>query len=127
MTLTQRLTRAGLVFVLLGTVAALIPTNGTANAATMCSTGGTAYTLGTGPGDTTMTYTLGTTLTLNTYVNSTQTAPASFTASNNTDFTNTSSSGSSITITPKSTASASETVTAAFGTNLPTVSVTVNK
>ena len=131
MTLTQRLTRAGLVFVLLGTVAALLPTSGTANAATVtCTSDGQTYTLGQSSTDASAAYTLGSTLTLNTYVGSIQTT-ATITASDSTNFTNTIL-ADSITITPKTTTpatttSATNTVSAVFGNGGPTLSVTVAK
>jgi len=124
MTLTQRLTRAGLVFVLLGTVAALLPTSGTANAATViCASDGKTYTLGQSSTDGVKAYTLGSTLTLNTYVGSIQTT-ATITASDSTNFTNTIL-ADSITITPKTTTPATNTVSAVFGNGGPTLSVTV--
>ena len=129
MTLTQRLTRAGLVFVLLGTVAALLPTSGTANAATVtCTSDGQTYTLGQSSTDGVKAYTLGSTLTLSTYVGSIQTT-ATITASDSTNFTNTIL-ADSITITPKTTTpatttSATNTVSAVFGNGGPTLSVTV--
>ncbi len=131
MTLTQRLTRAGLVFVLLGTVAALLPTSGTANAETViCASDGKTYTLGQSSTDGVKAYTLGSGLTLNTYVGSIQTA-ATITASDTTNFTNIIS-ASSITITlapttPATTTSATNTVSAVFGNGGPTLSVTVAK
>jgi len=126
MTLTQRLTRAGLVFVLLGTVAALLPTSGTANAETViCASDGKTYTLGQSSTDGVKAYTLGSTLTLNTYVAGTQTA-ATITASDSTNFTN-DISVNSITITSKTATSATNTVSAVFGNGGPTLSVTVAK
>ena len=124
MTLSQRLTRAGLTFIVLGTVATLVPTNGVANAATTtCAQNGNTYTLGTSPNEATATYPLnGASLTLNTYVNTTQTA-ASITASDSINFTNTIS-PSSITITRNNPGPASETVSAAFVSG-PTVVATV--
>ena len=131
MTLTQRLTRAGLVFVLLGTVAALLPTSGTANAATVtCTSDGQTYTLGQSSTDGVTAYTLGSglTLTLNTYAGSTQTT-ATITASDITNFTNIISASSiKITLaptTPATTTSATNTVSAVFGNGGPTLSVTV--
>ena len=127
MTLTQRLTRAGLVFVLLGTVAALLPTSGTANAETVkCASDGKTYTLGQSSDDASAVYTLGSTL--NTYVGGKQTT-ATITASDSTNFTNIIS-PSSITITPAPTTSATTTpatniVSAVFGNGGPTLSVTV--
>ena len=124
MTLTQRLTRAGLVFVLLGTVAALLPTSGTANAETVtCASDSKTYALGPSSDDASAVYTLGSTLTLYTYVDHTQTA-ATITASDTTNFTNIIS-PSSITITPAPTTSATNIVSAVFGNGGPTLSVTV--
>ena len=130
MTLTQRLTRAGLVFVLLGTVAALLPTSGTANAETVtCTSDGKTYTLGQSSTDAFTAYTLGSTLTLNTYVGSIQTT-TTITASDSTNFTN-AISANSITITPAPTTPATTTpatniVSAVFGNGGPTLSVNVN-
>ncbi len=56
MTLSQRLTRAGLVFVLFGSVVSLLPTNGTATAATNYTPPSTGETVGLFAGDTTKTY-----------------------------------------------------------------------
>ena len=131
MTLTQRLTRAGLVFVLLGTVAALLPTSGTANAETVTCTGDShTYTLVQSSTDAFTAYTLGSTLTLNTYVGDIQTT-ATITASDSTNFTN-AISANSITITPATTTPATttpatNTVLAVFGNGGPTLSVTVAK
>lgn len=126
MTLTQRLTRAGLVFVLLGTVAALLPTSGTANAETVgCTSDGKTYTLGQSSNDTSTAYTLGSALTLNTYVGGIQTT-ATITASDSTNFTN-AISANSITITPATTTPATNTVLAVFGNGGPTLSVNVMK
>ena len=130
MTLTQRLTRAGLVFVLLGTVAALLPTSGTANAATVtCTSDGQTYTLGQSSTDASAAYTLGSTLTLNTYVGSIQTT-ATISASDSTNFTN-AILADSITVTPApttpaTTTPATNTVLAVFGNGGPTLSVNVN-
>lgn len=130
MTLTQRLTRAGLVFVLLGTVAALLPTSGTANAETViCASDGKTYTLGQSSTDGVKAYTLGSTLTLNTYVGSIQTT-ATITASDSTNFTN-AILADSITVTPAPTTPATTTpatniVSAVFGNGGPTLSVNVN-
>lgn len=54
MILSQRLTRAGLVFILLGTAASLVPTNGNASAATdVCTIVSQSYSVGTVARDTT--------------------------------------------------------------------------
>lgn len=118
MTLTQRLTRAGLVFVLLGTVAALVPTNGAANAITTtdptCSQ--RTFTLGQSASDAILGYTISAdkSLTLNTFIGTQQTpealAFATVTGNGTNGFSNavTTSGQSPVTITPSNTAGAAE-------------------
>lgn len=57
MTLSQRLTRAGLIFILLGTAAALVPTNGNASAATDgCTIESQSYSVGSRAQDSTQNF-----------------------------------------------------------------------
>ena len=129
MTLTQRLTRAGLVFVLLGTVAALVPTNGVANAA-QCTVAGVIDTLGTSPSDTSTSYSFtasGGSLVLGSFVGTTSADVKFFFDNSGGAFTNTiggsaGSVGSVVSI--SATSAATETVTATFP-NGQVVAVTV--
>jgi len=123
MTLSQRLTRAGLVFILFGSVVAVLPTNGSATAATKYKNS-KAYTLGTAPGDLSTTYAIkssapgpGTSVTLKTFIDSTPVSNATLTftktpGSGSGTFANTQNADGSVTIT--ATGPATETVSAAF-------------
>ena len=93
MTLSQRLTRAGLVFILLGTAAALVPTNGNASAATDgCTIASQSYSVGSTARDSTQNF-LATTsnqsksVTLTQYLGTTPTAAAKSVTNSNTAFT----------------------------------------
>ena len=126
MTLSQRLTRAGLTFIILGTVAALVPIDGTANAAIQCASNGQTDTLGINPTDASRSYPFvasSGSLNLTTFVDGIATAETfSFTpVSGPGSFTN-AVSGSSVNITASGLAS--ENVTAVF-TNGVTITVGV--
>ena len=130
MTISQRLVRAGLTFVLFGTMAALVPTNGNVFAATdSCPN---ADTLGITPGDTATSYSFassGGSLTLNAY-NSQSPTKVSFVftqISGTGTFTNSPNAGNPNATTVNITASgpATETVQATFQDG-QTITVTVN-
>ena len=110
MTLSQRLTRAGLAFILFGTVAALVPTNGNASAATDgCTIPTQSYSVGTVAQDPTTIFTT-TTSGTNKSVTLTQflsdvTTNAGNTPSNSNPLFTTSISGSTITTSTLSTTS----------------------
>ncbi len=82
MTLSQRLTRAGLVFILLGTAAALVPTDGNASAATDgCTIASQSYSVGNMARDSTQNFPATTSnqsksVTLTQYLGTTPTAAA---------------------------------------------------
>ena len=82
MTLSQRLTRAGLVFILLGTAAALVPTDGNASAATDgCTIASQSYSVGSTARDSTQNFFATTSnqsksVTLTQYLGATPTADA---------------------------------------------------
>lgn len=74
MTLSQRLTRAGLTFILFGAMAALLPSDGNASGATdYCTTKSQSYSVGKSAGETRTLYPVvtrvGGNLNLNTYLN----------------------------------------------------------
>jgi len=93
MTLSQRLTRAGLVFILLGTAAALVPTNGNASAATDgCTIASQSYSVGSTARDPTQNFFATTSnqsksVTLTQYLGTTPTAAAKSVTNSNTAFT----------------------------------------
>jgi len=101
MTLTQRLTRAGLTFILLGTVASLVPTDGNAEGDTYQCNRHDTYTIGTVYGDTATAYIvpLHGTLILNAYENNGPDARAQYSPSNMAIFTTSASNRSSVTLT----------------------------
>jgi len=93
MTLSQRLTRAGLVFILLGTAAALVPTNGNASAAADdCTIKSQSYPVGSTAQDLTQTFPATTSeqnksVTLTQYLGATSTADATNVTDSNGAFT----------------------------------------
>ena len=93
MTLSQRLTRAGLVFILLGTAAALVPTNGNASAATDgCTIESRSYSVGSTARDPTQNFFATTSnqsksVTLTQYLGTTPTAAAKSVTNSNPAFT----------------------------------------
>ena len=132
MTLSQRLTRAGLSFIVFGTAVSLMPTNGMAFSATdNCTVPTQKDYVGNSAKDTALTYpitgtTIGSTLVLNSYNGSLSTGSPTVVDSDPTNFS-TSVSGSTVTTTRKTTGTQSETVTATFSDgHVVTYTVTAN-
>ena len=132
MTLSQRLTRAGLSFIVFGTAVSLMPTDGMAFSATdNCTVPTQKDYVGNSVNDTALTYsiagtTAGSTLVLNSYNGSLSTGSPTVVDSDLTNFS-TLASGNTVTTTRKNTGTQSETVTATFSDgHVVTYTVTAN-
>ena len=132
MTLSQRLTRAGLSFIVFGTAVSLMPTNGMAFSATDgCTTPAQSYSIGINPQETTSLYTTSGTgtrsVTLNKYLDTSLTIVIPTIADSNSAF-NTVISGSTVTTsTTTAIAGAIDQVTATFSDgHVVTYTVTAN-
>ena len=133
MTLSQRLTRAGLSFIVFGTAVSLMPTNGMAFSATdNCTVPTQKDYVGNSAKDTALTYpitgtTIGSTLVLKAHNGRLSTGLPTVVDSDKTKFSTVADSGNKVTTTRKTTGTQSETVTATFSDgHVVTYTVTAN-
>ena len=138
MTLSQRLTRAGLSFIVFGTAVSLMPTNGMAFSATDgCTTPAQSYSVGTFAQDPSVSFTtsgsftaLGTgtkSVTLNKYLDTSPTTDTTSITDSNIAFTTLSSGSTVTTSTATAAALATDLVTVTFpGGHVVTYTVTAN-